>query len=83
MVPAYCGLRFAELAGMQVSAISLGRRRIQVERTITEVDGQLVIKTPKDHQRRSAAFPAFLVEPMSERTISRVPRWTSTRKKPA
>jgi integrase len=71
MVLAYCGLRFAELAGMQISAINFGRRRIQVERTITEVDGQLVIKAPKDHQRRSVVFPAFLVEPMEERVAGR------------
>ncbi len=71
MVLAYCGLRFAELAGMQTSAISIGRRRIQVERTITEVDGHLVAKAPKDHQRRSVAFPAFLVEPMKERVAGR------------
>ncbi|WP_218024333.1 tyrosine-type recombinase/integrase [Nocardia lijiangensis] len=71
MVLAYCGLRFAELAGMQVSAVSLGRNRIQVERTITEVDGQLVIKAPKDHQRRSVAFPAFLVEPLKQRLAGR------------
>ncbi len=71
MVLAYCGLRFAELAGMQASAINLGRKRIQVERTITEVDGHLVIKAPKDHQRRSVAFPAFLVEPMKERVAGR------------
>ncbi len=71
MVLAYCGPRFAAPAGMQVSAIKIGRRRIQVERTITEVDGQLVIKAPKDHQRRSVAFPAFLVDPMNERVAGR------------
>ncbi|MBF6356074.1 site-specific integrase [Nocardia higoensis] len=71
MVLAYCGLRFAELAGMQVSAVSLGRRRIQVERTITEVDGKLVIKAPKDHQRRSVAFPAFLADPLKQRLAGR------------
>ncbi|WP_218720757.1 site-specific integrase [Nocardia sp. MH4] len=71
MVLAYCGLRFAELAGMQVSAVSIARNRIQVERTITEVDGQLVTKAPKDHQRRSVAFPAFLVEPLTQRLAGR------------
>ncbi|MBF6087184.1 tyrosine-type recombinase/integrase [Nocardia cyriacigeorgica] len=34
MVLAYCGLRFAELAGMQASAVNFGRRRIQVERRL-------------------------------------------------
>lgn len=71
MVLAYCGLRFAELAGMQVDAVLLGRNRFQIERTITEVDGQLIIKAPKDHQRRSVAFPAFLVEPLKQRVEHR------------
>ncbi|WP_280256985.1 tyrosine-type recombinase/integrase [Nocardia abscessus] len=66
MVLAYCGLRFAELAGLQVSAVSLRRRRLQIERTITEVDGVLVTKAPKDHQRRSVPFPAFLAEPLKQ-----------------
>ncbi|MEV0363958.1 tyrosine-type recombinase/integrase [Nocardia fusca] len=66
MVLAYCGLRFAELAGLQVSGVHLSRRRFQIERTITEVDGTLVIKAPKDHQRRSVPFPEFLVKPLTE-----------------
>ncbi|MBF6171520.1 site-specific integrase [Nocardia blacklockiae] len=73
MVLAYCGLRFAELAGLQVSAVSLQRRRLQIERTITEVDGVLVTKAPKDHQRRSVPFPAFLAEPLTEHLKGRRP----------
>ncbi|MFE3002969.1 tyrosine-type recombinase/integrase [Nocardia sp. NPDC059246] len=64
MVLAYCGLRFAELAGLQASNVHMLRRRFQIERTITEVDGVLVTKAPKDHQRRSVPFPAFLAEPL-------------------
>ncbi|WP_458690899.1 tyrosine-type recombinase/integrase [Nocardia tengchongensis] len=71
MVLAYCGLRFAELAGMQVSAVSVARRRLLVERTITEVDGVLVTKAPKDHQRRSVPFPAFLVKPLKDHLAGR------------
>ncbi|WP_228790386.1 tyrosine-type recombinase/integrase [Nocardia cyriacigeorgica] len=73
MVLAYCGLRFAELAGLQVSAVSLRRRRLQIERTITEVDGVLVTKAPKDHQRRSVPIPAFLVEPLKDHMAGRRP----------
>ncbi|MFF0637725.1 tyrosine-type recombinase/integrase [Nocardia sp. NPDC004151] len=73
MVLAYCGLRFAELAGMQVSAVSLTRRRLLVEQTITEVDGVLVTKAPKDHQRRSVPFPGFLVEPLGKHLAGRRP----------
>ncbi|MBF6256428.1 site-specific integrase [Nocardia farcinica] len=73
MVLAYCGLRFGELAGLQVSSVSLQRRRLQIERTITEVDGVLVTKAPKDHQRRSVPFPAFLAEPLERHLAGRRP----------
>ncbi|WP_029904007.1 tyrosine-type recombinase/integrase [Nocardia brasiliensis] len=73
MVLAYCGLRFAEVAGLQTSAVNLQRRRLQIERTITEVDGVLVTKAPKDHQRRSVPFPAFLAEPLKQHLAGRQP----------
>ncbi|MET7773003.1 tyrosine-type recombinase/integrase [Nocardia sp. NPDC005366] len=71
MVLAYCGLRFAELAGLQVSGVHAMRRRFQIERTITEVDGVLVTKAPKDHQRRSVPFPAFLAKPLADHVAGR------------
>src|SRR5690606_6497673 len=73
MVLAYCGLRFAELAGLQVSSVSLQRRRLQIERTISEFDGVFVTKAPKDHQRRSVPFPAFLAEPLERHLAGRRP----------
>ncbi|QBS42857.1 hypothetical protein DMB37_24925 [Nocardia sp. CS682] len=73
MVLAYCGLRFAELAGLQAANVHMLRRRLQIERTITEVDGVLVIKAPKDHQRRSVPFPAFLAKPMAAHLAGKAP----------
>lgn len=61
-VLAYTGLRFGELAGLQVANVDLMRRRFRVERSVTEVNGALVYSSPKDHQRRSVPYPAFLDE---------------------
>lgn len=82
MVLAYCGLRFAELAGMQAADVHMLRRRFQIEHTITEVDGVLVAKAPKDHQRRSVPFPAFLAKPLAQRLAGKAPEsevFTSSR----
>ncbi len=50
-VLAYCGLRFGEAAGLQVGDVDLTRRRLRVERSITDVDGHLVATTPKSTMR--------------------------------
>jgi len=46
-VLAYCGLRFGEAAGLRVDDVDLTRRRLRVERSITDVDGHLVATTPE------------------------------------
>jgi integrase len=59
---AYTGLRWGELAAMKIGAVDLKRRRLQVDASVAEVGGRLVWKAPKDHERRSVPFPAFLSE---------------------
>ncbi|MEV0868704.1 tyrosine-type recombinase/integrase [Brachybacterium paraconglomeratum] len=59
-VLAYCGLRFGELAALRVAMVDLGRRRLRIEESVTEVNGALVWSEPKDHQRRTVPWPAFL-----------------------
>lgn len=58
-VLAYCGLRWGELAALKVGNVDLGRRRLTVEASVTEV-GVLVWSDPKDYQRRSVPYPPFL-----------------------
>jgi integrase len=60
-VLAYCGLRLGEATGLQVADVDTGRRRVRVERSVTDVDGHLVHGTPKNHQAREVPVPAFLV----------------------
>lgn len=62
---AYTGLRWGELADLKVSSINTKRRRIAVDGSVAEVGGRLVWKAPKDHERRSVPFPAFLADEIS------------------
>lgn len=46
------GLRWGEMAGLQVRDVDLGRRRIHVQRQITEDSGKLLHSLPKHGKRR-------------------------------
>ena len=66
---AYTGLRWGEAAALRVKRIDLGRRRLVVAESVTEVNGRLVWGAPKTHARRTVPLPRFLVsdlEPLIE-----------------
>lgn len=56
------GLRFGEAAALRVESIDLGARLISIEETVTEVKGVIEFGPPKDHERRTVAYPAILDE---------------------
>lgn len=62
LVLSFCGLRIGELAGLRVSDVNVARRRLTIERSVTEVNGRLVWSSPKDGQRRSVPVPMFVME---------------------
>ena len=66
LVLAYCGLRFGELAALRVRNVDPVRRRLQVEESVTEVDGVMVFGTPKSHHCRSVPVPRSLVDGLVE-----------------
>jgi integrase len=70
---AYTGLRFGEAAALRVRSVDILRRRLTVEESVTEVDGRLVWSAPKDHQRRSVPFPAFLAPAFEGRMAGKSP----------
>lgn len=59
-VLAFCGLRFGELAALKAGMVDQVRRRLRIEESVTEVNGELVWSEPKDHQRRTVPWPKFL-----------------------
>jgi integrase len=63
LVLAYCGLRWSELAALRVENVDLLRRRLDIARAVTEVNGgRLVWNTPKNHERRTVPLPHFLID---------------------
>ena len=62
---AYTGLRWGEMAALRVDSMDMLRRRVNVQRAVAEVKGQLVWSTPKSHERRSVPFPRFLSDELA------------------
>jgi integrase len=63
---AYTGLRWGELAALSVGSVDMLRRRLQITQAVAEADGRLEWKSPKDHERRSVPFPAFLADELGK-----------------
>ncbi|PTT20052.1 site-specific integrase [Microbacterium sp. HMWF026] len=63
---AYCGLRWGEAVGLRVRDVNALRRRIHVARAAVEVDGKIVVGTPKTHERRTVPYPSFLAHPLAQ-----------------
>jgi integrase len=68
---AYTGLRWGELAALSVGSVDMLRRRLQITKAVAEADGRLDWKSPKDHERRSVPFPAFLADELSKRMLGK------------
>ena len=47
----YTGLRWGEMAALTVGALDFSRRRLDIDRTVSEADGRLIWKAPKDYER--------------------------------
>ncbi len=68
IMAAYTGMRWGELAGLQLSDLDLGRRRLTVRRTLVEATGQPPqLGPPKSKaSERSIALPRFVVETFTQ-----------------
>lgn len=62
---AYTGLRYGEMAALRVCDFDMLRRRVQVQRSVTEVSGKLVWSSPKSYEKRSVPFPKMLASDLA------------------
>jgi integrase len=70
----YTGVRFGELAALQVRRLDLVRRRALITQSVTVVQGQgLVWGTPKTHERREVPIPRFLVDDLAAHVSGKDP----------
>lgn len=71
-VAAYCGLRWGEVAALEVGDVDLVNRRIRVQRAQVEVSGRIEIKAPKSrHGRRRVPIPGRLLNELRQHTEGR------------
>lgn len=69
---AYTGLRWGEMAALQVSSLDMLRRRVQVSRSVVVLKGGVEAFTaPKTYERRSVPFPKFLAEDLARQCEGR------------
>lgn len=57
---AYGGLRWGELAALRVGDVDLDKRRVTIERSVTEVGGKLQWTDGKSSKRRTVPMPRFV-----------------------
>lgn len=57
---AYTGLRWGEATALRIRHVDTVRRRLRVEENAVEVGSQVIIGTPKTHEKRTVPYPMFL-----------------------
>lgn len=74
------GLRWGEAAALRVEDVDFLRRRIRVERAAVTVGSDVHVGTPKTHEKRSVAVPAFVLDKLSPLCAGKLPGallWTA------
>ena len=56
------GLRFGEAAELRTKDIDVRRRRVRVARSVTEVEGKMVIGPPKNGKERTVPLAGFMAD---------------------
>lgn len=72
-VLATTGMRFGELAGLQVRDVDFTAQRIQIVRNAVLVDGTIVVGTPKTGERRTITAPCFVFDMIKKRCQRKLP----------
>ena len=70
---AYTGLRWGEVTALRVRDVDLSRRRLDVRRAFSDINGRLVEGAPKNHQARTVPLPLWLATQLKELIDGRGP----------
>lgn len=71
---AYTGLRWSELVGLRVGDIDLNTRRLHVRRAAPEVEGRIIICSPKTRAaKRTVPLPQIVIDALTPRITGREP----------
>lgn len=65
------GLRFGEAAELRTKDFHLTRARVTVSRSVTDVEGKLLVGPPKNGKPRDVPLTGFITEAMAERLHGR------------
>lgn len=68
---AYTGVRWGEMAALQVRDLDLDAGRAHIRRSLSEVRGHLHWGVPKTHRNRVIGVPTFLIDRLREITKNR------------
>lgn len=60
-----CGLRFGEVAELRWRDVLLDKKTVLVRRSVTLVDSQFVVGSPKNGKGRTVSLPAFVADLLS------------------
>ena len=69
----YSGMRWGEVAALRVHHIDLARARIEVSQSVGEINGRIVVGTPKSHQTRWLPVPKLLLEGLEQQLARKAP----------
>jgi integrase len=58
----YSGLRWGEATALQPQHLDTGRRRIRVVQAWSDVNGELILGSPKTHETRTVIVPSFVAD---------------------
>jgi len=64
------GLRFGEMTVLTRDDVDILRRTIEVRRSVSDVNGILIVGTPKNGKRRTVAIPATLAGILNDQMLS-------------
>lgn len=69
----YCGFRWGEIVALRSRHVELDGGRIEVREAVSDVDGTLIVGTPKSHQIRYVPVPKLLCEGLTEQVADKSP----------